>query len=98
MLRIALLMALVFAALAAPALGGAASAPGSADIARADALAAQWGRCPTARPAQRALDRAKRTTAPQPRARRARAAVKLWTQVAKVCSQPVPQPTVIVSG
>jgi hypothetical protein len=100
-LRLALVTALVLAALAVPALAGAApgsAASGAREIARSEALAAQWGRCPTARPAQRALDQAKRTTAPAPRARRARAALRSWTEVARVCAQPVAQPTVTVSG
>lgn len=73
-------------------------APGDAAIARAEALAAQWGRCPTARPAQRVLDQARRTTAPVPRVRRARAALRAWTAVARECARPVDQPQVIVSG
>ncbi len=99
-LRSALVIALLLAALAGPVSAAPAPppAPGAAVIARAEALAAQWGRCPTARPAQRVLDQARRTTAPVPRVRRARAALRAWTEVARVCAQPVDQPTVIVSA
>ena len=96
-MRLAFVIALMLATLSVPALG-AGSAPGSAAIAEAEALAVQWDRCPTARPAQRLLVQARQTTAPAPRARRARAALRAWTEVARVCSQPVDQPTVIVSG
>lgn len=95
-MRTALVLALLFAALAAPL--SATSAPGDASIARAEALASHWGRCPTARPAQRVLDQARRTAAPVPRARRARAALRAWTEVARVCAQPVDQPVVTVPG
>lgn len=73
-------------------------AAGVAQLARADALSTQWGRCPDARPAQRILDRAHRTATPRLRATRARAAVAAWTAVAHSCAQPVDQPTVTVSG
>ncbi len=93
-------LALLLVALAAliPALGAAApasAAPGDAAIARAGTLATQWGRCPTARPAHRVLAQARRTEAPRPRARRAHAALRAWTEVARVCARPVPQPRVI---
>ena len=81
----------------APALAGAASTPAAAanaDIARAQTLSAQWGRCPTARPAQDILALAKGTRKPALRATRARSSVRAWTTVARVCSQPVAQPTV----
>lgn len=98
-LRTALAIALMLTALVAPLSAAPAPppAPGDAAIARADALAAHWGRCPTARPAERVLDQARRTTAPVPRVRRARAALRAWTEVARVCAQPVDQPTVTVS-
>ena len=96
-MRLAFATTLMLAALTVPALG-AAPPPGSAAIAQAQALAVEWDRCPTARPAQRLLAQARQTTAPAPRARRARAALRAWTEVARVCSQPVDQPTVIVSG
>ena len=98
-LRPALVIALVLAALAVPAFSAPAPppAPGSAVIARAQALAAHWGRCPTARPARRVLAQARRSTAPVPRVRRAHAALRAWTKVARVCARPVDQPTVIVS-
>jgi hypothetical protein len=96
-LRTALLLALLALAALVPALGGAspaAAAPGDAAIARAEALSAEWGRCPTSRPAHRVLAQARRTSAAAPRVKRARAAVRSWTRVARVCAQPVPQPTV----
>ncbi len=96
MLRPVLVIALVLAALAAPVLAAPPPpAPGAAAIMRAEALSARWGRCPTARPAQRLLDVAERTTAPRPRVRRARAALRAWTAVARDCAQPVDQPTVV---
>jgi len=82
------------ASLAAPGVAAPAPAPGDALIARAQALAGTWGRCPTARPAARALALAERTTAPRPRVRRARAALGAWQSVARECAQPVAQPTV----
>jgi len=98
--RTVLVIALLLAALAVPLSAAPAPppAPAAVAIARAETLAARWGRCPTARPAQRLLDQARRTTAPVPRVRRARAAVRAWTEVARACSQPVDQPAVIVSG
>ena len=93
-MRLALILIATLAIGVAPTLAGAASSPGAADIARAQALSHQWGRCPTARPAQSILDLAKRTTKPSLRATRARSAVRAWTTVATVCAQPVDQPTV----
>jgi hypothetical protein len=91
-------LAIVLAALAAIAplavAGAAAPAPGDALIAQARELAGDWGRCPTARPAARVLAQAERTSAPRPRVRRARAAVRAWHGVARDCARPVPQPTV----
>jgi hypothetical protein len=89
------------AALAIGAIGApqpAAAAPGDALIARAGALADQWGRCPTARPAHRVLAAARRTERPRPRVRRARAALRAWNGVAEACARPVPQPTVTLGG
>lgn len=100
-MRLVLLIALLLVVSAAPlaaAPAPAPPAPGAALIVRAEALAAQWGRCPTARPAHRVLDQARRTTAPVPRVRRARAALRSWTAVARECARPVAQPEVIVSG
>ena len=54
MRRLALVLIAAIALGLAPALAGAASSPSAAaaaDIARAESLSAQWGRCPTARPA-----------------------------------------------
>jgi len=90
-------LAASLAALALLPLGGALAgppAPGGAAIASAEALAAEWGRCPTARPAHRVLARAKATREARPRARRARAAVRAWEGVARDCARPVDQPTV----
>jgi hypothetical protein len=100
-LRLVLLATLVLLACTAPLSAAPAPeppAPGAAILVRAEALAAQWGRCPTARPAHRVLDQARRTTAPVPRVRRARAALRSWTAVARECARPVAQPEVIVSG
>jgi len=72
----------------------AVAAPGDALLSRAEALSQQWGRCPTARPAHRVLAVARRTSAPRPRVRRARAALRAWNGVAEACSRPVPQPAV----
>jgi hypothetical protein len=94
----------VAAAVAAIAAGGlgapapSAAAPGDALLARAGTLSQQWGRCPTSRPAHRVLAVARRTSAPRPRVRRARAAVRSWHAVARECSRPVPQPTVNPAG
>ena len=99
LLRLPLILIAALALGLAPALAGAAgvTTPADQDIARAQALSSQWGRCPTARPAQAILTLAERTTKPKLRATRARSSVRAWTTVARVCSQPVPQPTVIVS-
>ena len=66
---------------------------------RAQALAHRWGRCPTA-PVRRSASshQAERSTRPLPRVRRAHAALRAGTEVARVCARPVDQPTVIVSG
>ena len=96
-MRTALLIALVALAALVPALTGAspvAAAPGDVALARAEALSAQWGRCATSRPAHRALAQARRTTAARPRAARARVALRSWTEVARGCARPVPQPVV----
>jgi hypothetical protein len=86
-----LLAAVLPAALAA---SPAAQAPGDAAIHRATALQRQWGRCPTARPAARVLAQAVATTKPVPRAKRARAALRAWREVARECATPVPMPGV----
>lgn len=96
--RTLLIVVLLLGALAMPLAAAPAPAPGDAAIARAEVLAAHWGRCPTARPAQRLLDQARRTEQPAPRVRRARAALRAWTEVARVCAQPVDQPVVAVPG
>ncbi len=100
-MRIALITALVALAAILPASALAASpAPApkagtEAALAKAGALQQQWGRCPTARPAHAVLAQARRTTAAAPRAKRARAALRSWTEVSRVCATPVPQPVVI---
>jgi len=88
----------VTAALAVPASPGAA-APAAGEVALRDAaaLAATWGRCPTARPAHRALAQAKRL----PRSRRAPAALRAraaWRTVRAECSAPVALPTAVPSA
>ena len=91
--RIRLLLALVLsAAIAIPAV--ASAAPGDAAIAKATSLSHQWGRCSTARPAARLLAQAVATTADRPRARRARAALRAWNEVARECAIPVAMPSV----
>jgi len=91
-----LILALLHAAVlpAALAASPAAPAPGDAAIARASALQSQWGRCPTAPPAARVLAQARATTKPVPRAKRARAALRAWTTVARQCAAPVAMPQV----
>ena len=92
----------VFAALAlaaavtAPGTGFAAApaAPGQPALREASALARDWGRCPTARPAHRALAAARRA----PRVRRAAAAgraVAAWRTVRAECRTPVPVPVAV---
>ncbi len=96
-MRLAIGLIAVLALGLTPALGRAASSPAGAankDIARGQSLAAQWGRCPTARPAAKILALAKRTRRPALRATRARSSVRAWRTVVRVCSQPVRQPTV----
>lgn len=94
--RILLLGALLLAAVlpAALAASPAAPAPGDAAIRTATALQAEWGRCPTARPAAHVLAQAVATTRPVPRAKRARAALRAWNRVARECAAPVPMPRV----
>ncbi len=94
--RILLLGALLLAAVlpAALAASPAAPAPGDAAIRAATALQAEWGRCPTARPAAHLLAHAVATTRPVPRAKRARAALRAWDRVARECAAPVPMPRV----
>jgi hypothetical protein len=86
----ALLLALVASRPAA-----AASSPTQA-MAQARALAADWGRCPTARPANSLLRRAERTRAQKERARLARRAVGAYEKVADECILPVDEPRVTV--
>lgn len=65
-------------------------------LAQAKALQADWGRCPTARPANALLSRATRTKGISLRARLAVKAVDAFEKVAAECIQPVDQPTIIV--
>lgn len=80
-------------AIAAPASSAAAGATphaaGDAALREATRLSVTWGRCPTARPAHRALRVARTATGPRrpPAARRARDA---WRRVAVVCARPAP--------
>lgn len=96
LLLIAVLALAATAALAQGAPAGVAKDPAAAPIATATQLSKTWGRCPTARSAHRTLAIARRTKATKPRVRRARAAVRAWRDVARECSKPVEQPTVIV--
>jgi hypothetical protein len=104
-LLIALALALLVPALAqgapmaagpAPAASAVTKDPAAAALAQARRLSADWGRCPTSRPAHRLLGIATRTRAPRPRVQRARAALRAWRLVAADCSKPLPQPSVIV--
>lgn len=94
-LTIALLALIATAALAQGAPSRSAD-PAAGQIAAATELSKTWGRCPTARPAHRALSLARRTKAAKPRVRRARAAVRAWRGVERDCSKPIDQPTVVV--
>ena len=92
-----LIGALLFLAAVLPAALAAspgAFAAGDVAIQKATALQQEWGRCPTARPAARVLAQAVATTKPVPRAKRARAALRAWTTVARECAAPVPMPQV----
>lgn len=96
----ALVLAATLACLPA-AVGLAAGAPvGPAAAARllaqARALEADWGRCPTARPAGALLRRAERARRPALRARLALRAVRAYEVVAVRCSEPVALPTVVL--
>jgi flagellar basal body-associated protein FliL len=70
--------------------------PAAAVLAKASALATEWARCATSRPAHRLLSIANRTRATRPRVQRARAALRAWRLVVADCSKPVDQPQVIV--
>ena len=104
--RIAFLVAVALVALApvaaqaapakVPAVSAVAKDPAATPLALARSLSADWGRCPTSRPAHRLLGIAARTRAPRPRVQRARAAVRAWRAVVADCSKPVPQPSVMV--
>jgi hypothetical protein len=65
-------------------------------LSQARALEADWGRCPTARPANALLRRAARTRGAGARARIALKAVAAYEKVAAECIMPVDQPTIVV--
>lgn len=73
----------------------AAVSPAQA-IAQARAMAADWGRCPTARPANALLHRAERARGQKDRARLAQRAVGAYERVAQECILPVDEPRVVV--
>ncbi len=90
---LAVLAVALFALLAAqPA--SAAPSPGATALREASALAERWGRCPTSRPAHRALAAA-RTAPPRARAARARVALRSWRAVVRECSAPVQMPIAV---
>lgn len=98
-----LLVAALLVAFLVAGLSPAAAAPknsakeiASKALAQAAALKADWGRCPTARPANALLARASKTKGIAARARLAVKAVAAFEQVAAECIQPVDQPTIIV--
>ena len=82
------------AALAAPR--PVADVRPSAPLAAAQVLEAQWGRCPTARPALALVAVAERPDAPSIRLVRARVALRAFRIVAAECSKPVPMPSVVL--
>jgi hypothetical protein len=89
-----LLIALsVTAAFALPIAAPAVAAPSPAQTLRqAEDLASTWGRCPTARPAHRALALAEKPAAMKVRIVRAHRALDAWQQVVVECSAPIDLP------
>ena len=85
-------------ALAAPQAPASAQDPASSALRAADTLAADWGRCATARPAHRMLAIAHTTRARQMRMHRAQGALRAWRTVKQECSKPVAQPQVSVGA
>lgn len=69
----------------------AAPAPGARLIRVATELSITWGRCPTSRPAHRALQQARHARRAV-RVRRAKRAVRAWRVVVRECSRPTPMP------
>jgi hypothetical protein len=100
--RILLLAALLVAFLTAGLSPAAAAAKSSQQeiaskaLSQARALQADWGRCPTARPANALLQRASKAKGVAVRARLAVKAVGAFEKVAAECIMPVDQPTIIV--
>jgi len=97
-----LLVAAAIALFLVAGLSPAQAAPGrtakqvaSQALSQARALEADWGRCPTARPANALLRRAVRA-AGAARARLALRAVAAYEKVAAECIVPVDQPTILV--
>jgi hypothetical protein len=94
-LRTALAAAALATGLAVPvAIAAPSPSPVARDILAASALEAQWGRCPTARPAAVLLAIARRPARAPVAAARAKGALGAWRAVAAACAQPVPQPAV----
>jgi hypothetical protein len=98
-----LLVAALLSAFLVAGLSPAAAAPknsaketAAAALAQAKALQADWGRCPTARPANALVQRASKAKGVALRARLAIKAVDAFEKVAAECIQPVDQPTIIV--
>jgi type II secretory pathway pseudopilin PulG len=99
-----LLIVGILAALLATGLSPAAAAPvnsskeiASKALSQAKALQADWGRCPTARPANALVQRASNAKGIATRARLAVKAVDAFEKVAAECIMPVDQPTIVVS-
>ena len=97
-----LLAALLLAFLAAGSSPAVAASPNSAKeiastaLSQARALHADWGRCPTARPANTLLRQASRAKRVAVRARLAVKAVASFEKVAAECIVPADQPTIVV--
>jgi len=93
---IAPLIAAVLAAVILVPVASAAPQPSQRALAQARALAAEWGRCPTARPANALLRQAERARATRPRVALARKAVGAYERVASECIMPVDMPSIVI--
>ncbi len=82
---------LLLALVAAQPAAAQGHAPGTAALRQATELAQDWGRCPTSRPAHRALAAAKAAPA-RVRPAKARTALRAWRRVVTECSAPTPMP------
>lgn len=98
-----LMVAALVGAFLVVGLSPAAAAPGSSAkeiaskaLSQAKALQADWGRCPTARPANALVQRASTAKKVALRARLAVKAVAAFEQVAAECIVPFDQPTIVV--